>query len=88
VFKNPDLAALVQDRMGGPKRQLFIDMLDRAIARQEIPALDPSIAINLVLGPIFHRFMVDGDSPTPGLVDYLVPMTIAALQAAPVSGRS
>jgi AcrR family transcriptional regulator len=83
VFKNPDLAALVQDRMGGPKRQLFIDMLDRAIARQEIPALDPSIAINLVLGPIFHRFMVDGDSPTPGLVDYLVPMTIAALKAAP-----
>lgn len=83
VFKNPELAALVQDRMSGPKRQLFIGMLDRAIGRHEIPPLDPTIAINLVLGPLFHRFMVDSDSLTPEVVDYLVPMTVAALQAAP-----
>jgi AcrR family transcriptional regulator len=83
VFKNPELAALVQDRMSGPKRQLFIAMLDRAIARNEIPPLDPTIAINLVFGPVFHRFMVDSDSLTPEVVDYLVPMMIAALKAAP-----
>jgi AcrR family transcriptional regulator len=83
VFKNPDLAALVQDRLSGPKRQLFIEMLDRAIGRGEIPSVDPSIAINLVVGPIFHRFMVDADSLTPDVVDCLVPMIIAALRAAP-----
>jgi AcrR family transcriptional regulator len=83
VFKNPDLAALVQDRLSGPKRQLFVEMLDRAIRRGEIPPVDPSIAINLVVGPLFHRFMVDADSLTPDVVDCLVPMTIAALRAAP-----
>ena len=83
VFKNPELAALVQDRMGGPKRQLFVELLDRAVGRNEIPPVDPDIAVNLVFGPIFHRFMVDTGSLTPEVVDYLIPMTIAALKAAP-----
>jgi AcrR family transcriptional regulator len=87
VFKNPELATLVQDRLGGPKRQLFVDMIDRAVRRHEIPAIDPNIALNLVLGPIFHRFMVDSETLTSEVVDYLVPMTIAALKAAPPPPR-
>ena len=58
-------------------------LLDRAIGRNELPPLDPDIAVNLVFGPIFHRFMVDSGSLTPEVVDYLIPMTVAALKAAP-----
>jgi AcrR family transcriptional regulator len=87
-FKNPELAALVQDRLGGPKNQLFVDMIERAVGRHEIPPVDPKIAVNLILGPIFHRFMVDSETLTPEVVDYLVPMTIGALKAAPPGGQS
>jgi AcrR family transcriptional regulator len=85
LFKNPELSALVQDRLGGPKRQLFVEMIERAVSRGEIPPIDPTVALNLVLGPVFHRFMVDSDTLTPGVVDYLVPMIVAALKAAPAT---
>jgi AcrR family transcriptional regulator len=83
LFKNPELVALVQDRLGGAKRQLFVDMIERAVRRGEIPPIDPSIALNLVLGPVFHRFMLDSETLTAAVVDYLVPMIMAALKAAP-----
>jgi len=86
LFKNPELSALVQDRLGGPKRQLFVDMIERAVRRGEIPPIDPTVALNLVLGPVFHRFMVDSETLTPEVVDYLVPMIVAALKAAPPGG--
>lgn len=86
IFSNADLSALVRDRLGGPARQQIVEMLQRAVRRGEIPAPDPGVAMDVIQGPVFHRFMVKGESPTPELVDHLVPMIAAALKAGQAAG--
>lgn len=81
MVKSPELAALVQDRLGSASRGPVTAMLERAVARGEIPPVDLGVARNVVIGPLFHRFMMDGESPSPHVVAVLVPMILAALRA-------
>jgi AcrR family transcriptional regulator len=86
IFTNADLSALVRDRLGGPARQQVIEMLERAVRRGEIPASDPGVALDVIQGPLLHRFMIRGESPTPEVVDHLAPMIAAALKAGQAAG--
>jgi AcrR family transcriptional regulator len=83
IFKSPELAALARNRLGDPGGEIIGTILARATARGEVPPLDPALARNLIAGPVFHQFLMDRAPLTAAMVDDLVPMIVAALQAAP-----
>jgi AcrR family transcriptional regulator len=83
AVKSPEFAVLIAERLGGAQRQRFAEVLDRAVLRGELPSIDPEVAMNLIAGPAIHRFLIEGAPVTPAVVDYLVPMIVAGLQAAP-----
>jgi AcrR family transcriptional regulator len=83
AVKSPEFAVLIAERLGGAQRQRFAEVVDRAVLRGELPPVDPEVAMNLIAGPAIHRFLIEGAPVTPAVVDYLVPMIVAGLQAAP-----
>lgn len=83
IFNSAELAALAQDRLGSPKGAIITEVLVRAVRRGEIAPLDAGLARNLIIGPVFHRFLMDGQVPSPDVVPSLLPMIVAALKAGP-----
>lgn len=80
--RNADLRRLVQERLGAPGSGFVDQILSRAVARGEIQPQDPGLARNVIAGPIFHRYLMDGSTPTPDEVAALVPMIVGSLKAA------
>ena len=55
---DPDLAVAWRDHVMGPLRARHIVMLDRAIARGEIPAdTDKDVVLDLLFGAAYHRLL-------------------------------
>jgi AcrR family transcriptional regulator len=58
VQRDPDLAVMWRERFVGPVRSQFRAIVDRAIARGEIPAAtDPEVVLDLLFGPAYHRLL-------------------------------
>lgn len=56
--------------------------LDRAIARGALPAdLDVPAAVDLLVGPVYHRILMTGDPVDDAFVDLLVDRFVAAYGA-------
>lgn len=83
MFKNAELAAIARERLGGAGGEPIDEVLERAVGRGEIPPTDPVLARNLIIGPLFHRFLIDGEAPDPAIVDEIIPMIVAGLGAGP-----
>lgn len=58
VQSDPDLAAAWRERFVGPIRKDRRPIIERAIARGEIPAAsDPELILDLLYGPLYHRYL-------------------------------
>jgi AcrR family transcriptional regulator len=58
VQSDPSLAAAWRERFVGPVRQQRRPIVDRAIARGEIPAgSDPELILDMLYGPLYHRYL-------------------------------
>lgn len=80
IVRNHDLRRLVQERLGAPGSSFVDEILERAVARGEIPPQDPSLARNMIAGPVFHRYLMDGAVPTDDELQALIPMIVAGLK--------
>lgn len=64
------------------QRQRDRARLDRAIARGELPAdTDVPAAVDLLVGPIYHRILMTGDPVDEAFVDTLVEHSVSGYGA-------
>jgi AcrR family transcriptional regulator len=82
ILKNPSVFAIVRQRLTGSNLQVLADVLQAATRRGEIPPIDLDLAFDVIAGPFWSQ-MLGGTAPSQEFVDDIVPMLVAALQAAP-----
>jgi AcrR family transcriptional regulator len=81
-----DLAVSYRAQVLEPLRQQHRIMLDRAIARGEIPAsTDREVALDLMFGAAQHRLLLGHLPLTDRFVQQVVDMIVAGIQATPPS---
>jgi AcrR family transcriptional regulator len=82
IQHDKDLAVSYRDRVLEPLRQQHRIMLDRAIARGEIPAgTDREVALDLMFGAAQHRLLLGHLPLTEQFVGQVVDVIVAGLQA-------
>jgi AcrR family transcriptional regulator len=60
---DPQIGAVLRDRLVGARRETMRTILDRGVARGELrPDVEPEIAIDLIFGPAMYR-LVAGHAP-------------------------
>src|ERR1700753_3334940 len=81
---DPDLAVSYRERVLEPLRQQHRIMLDRAIARGEIPAgTDREVPLDLMFGAAQHRLLLGHLPLTERFVGQVVDVIVAGIQASP-----
>ena len=84
IQHDKDLAATFRERVLEPLRQQHRIMLDRAIARGEIPAgTDREVALDLMFGAAQHRLLLGHLPLTDRFVGQVVDVIVAGLRALP-----
>lgn len=69
-------------RFWAARLDLASQIVDRAIARQEVPAgVDPRVVIEAILAPIYFRLLMSGDKLDQGFLEHLTEFTAAAARA-------
>ncbi len=82
AVRNRGLAEALRERFYEGYRRELLGMVERAVDRGEIAApRDLSLVSNLLMGPLYYRWLVARDEFTDHLVDDLTPMLVAALTA-------
>jgi len=84
---DPALSQEFQDRFGLRKQVEAVSMLQRAVARGEIPmqTIDPYV-LQLPAALIVHQLIMTGSAPSPGEVEHIVDAIMLPLLRSP-SGR-
>jgi len=69
----PDVAATFRDKCVEEQRHRDRLPIERAIGRGELPTdLDVTMAVDQLVGPIYYRILVTGQTIDPGFIDELV----------------
>jgi len=64
ISASPDLARIFRDKIAAPPREACTAILTRAIAMHQLAAAtDISLAVDLLVGPIFYRRLIEGAFP-------------------------
>ena len=80
LARHPSLATEVRERLTEPANQRVRTMLERAVARGEIPAVaDMDLAIAIIVGPLHYRMVVTGDPLSNRVADRLAALALRAL---------
>ena len=84
AVRNTALSDALRERFYDGYRRELTAMIDRAVARGEMatPA-DFSLVSNVLMGPLYYRWLVARDPLGDRLVDELTPMLVAALTDRP-----
>jgi len=78
--RDPELAALY-GRLVDERRAAFAPMVERAVARGELPDhVDRDLLLDVVVGPIFYRHLVRRTATTPEEVAVVVDAALAAVR--------
>jgi len=87
ALRNRALADALRERFYDSYRRELEGLVDRAVARGEMgPPDDLTVTSNLLMGPIYYRWLVAHDPLTEDVVEAMVPRLVAAL-AAPAAPR-
>lgn len=82
--RNPALAAAVSTHLIGPRRQVLTEVLDRAVARGEIPAgKDIGLLVSVIPALVIYQMCTTGQSPTPQLLRRIVAQVLLPAALAP-----
>jgi AcrR family transcriptional regulator len=82
AIRNPALAAALRERFYDTYLHDFEGFIDRAVERGEMtPPGDVGVISNLLMGPLYYRWLVAQDPLDDHVVDALVPRLVAALRA-------
>ena len=81
-IENPRLLQRYREQVLDPRRQLFLDVVERGIAEGLIrPDVDPGHAVDLVVGPMVYRNLIRHDPPPgPDLAARIVDDVLVALR--------
>jgi AcrR family transcriptional regulator len=81
--RNPRIADTLQHALRGNQRDVGVLLIDRAIARGELPAdADPDVAVDLIIGPLYWRVAIARRRLPAASVARAAAATAAALVAA------
>jgi AcrR family transcriptional regulator len=82
------IAVLIRETVQPAKRERADEILDRAIARDELsPQINRDMAIDLMSGPLYWRLIVLGNQIEPGYIERLAHAVLASLIAVDQGGR-
>lgn len=83
ISASPDLARIFHDKIAAPPREACAAILTRAIAAQQLAAdTDISLAVDLLVGPIFYLRLIEGVFPIePGMPRKIVDAVWTAFAA-------
>jgi len=80
LARHPLLAAEVRERLTKPATERVRVMIERAVARKEIPPVaDMDLAIAVIIGPLHYRMVVTGEPLTSRVADRLAALAMRAL---------
>ncbi|MEV5297230.1 TetR/AcrR family transcriptional regulator [Amycolatopsis methanolica] len=86
--RNPALAKALTEHLENPRRAKAEPVLDRAIARGELPPdVDRELALDIFAAPIYWRYTVRRTEITPEFLATLTDSTLAFLGARPAKKR-
>jgi AcrR family transcriptional regulator len=81
--RNPRIADTLHDTLRANQRDMADQLVSRAVDRGELkPGVDPDLAIDLIIGPLYWRLAVARVPLTKGYLDTLAAATVTALQSA------
>ncbi|MEV6768197.1 TetR/AcrR family transcriptional regulator [Nocardia sp. NPDC051030] len=82
AIRVPSLAEALQSGLGQSRRAKVAQILDRAIARGELPpGLNHELALDFLMAPLFWRAILGGTPTDPTYLDELTTMLLAAFGA-------
>ncbi len=88
TVRNPELAQALNE-FWLSRRKVMFEVLERGAARGEITRdIDHELVNELILGPIYHRFLVSRLPLTPDRADYVVDHVLNLLKRAPEAGST
>jgi AcrR family transcriptional regulator len=78
--RHPELAQALREHVLAERLPGDVAMLLRAVARGEMdPGVDPELALELLVGPIYTRLLVTGREISPDLADQLADLVVHAV---------
>jgi len=78
LIGDPELRAGMQERVITVRRQAVREVLERAVERGDVRAdLDLGIGPELLVGPVYYRLLVSGESLDDGLPERIVDTLLA-----------
>jgi AcrR family transcriptional regulator len=87
MANNPDLRDTIRDRFLNARRAALREVLERGVARGElVAAIDYELALDLLGGPLFYRFLITGGPIDEALAEGVVDVVMARW-AAPAPSR-
>lgn len=76
---NEALARALTDDIAAPRRALGMEVLDRAVARGEVPAdINRELALDVFAAPVFWRLHVRREPVTPEYLDQVADLMVKA----------
>ncbi|WP_112241678.1 TetR-like C-terminal domain-containing protein [Kribbella monticola] len=83
--RNPEVAAILLEQVGGTRRKKAAAILHRAIQRGELPVdTDLELGLDFLAGPLYWRVGILRDPMDPERLNHLADKVVAAI-AAPIS---
>lgn len=82
----PEIFAVLQEQMIGPRFQQLFAMMDHAKERGEMrPDIDPVVALGVIMGPVISLWLLPGiilpAQPPPNLIDQIVESILRGIAA-------
>lgn len=87
MSNNPELRATIREHVVETRRTALREVLQRGVARGElIRAIDYELALDLLGGPLFYRFLITGGPIDEPLAEGVVDVVMARWAAPPAVG--
>ncbi|MGZ6575308.1 MAG: TetR/AcrR family transcriptional regulator [Solirubrobacteraceae bacterium] len=87
MSNNPALAATIREQVVETRRTALRDVLQRGVARRQlIRGIDYELALDLLGGPLFYRFLITGGPIDEPLAEGVVDVVMARWAAPPDAG--
>jgi AcrR family transcriptional regulator len=84
--RHPELAEALRRHVLAERLPGDLAMLERAVARGEMdPDIDPELALELLVGPIYTRLLISGKEMPVALADELADLVVGAVAPRPQS---
>jgi AcrR family transcriptional regulator len=80
--RDPDLAAVLRQRLIAPRRRDLTEMVQRGVDRGEVTdGIDADVLVDTLIAPIYHRVLVTGEPVDRHVTDEIVSIVLSGAGA-------